>query len=118
MVRDLTITPGARLATVGLLILTLLAGGGNLWATYGQVGAVRAAEARAARAAATVTQLCETGNEFRAQQASLWDYVIHLSKPPQTAAQRAVVARFEHYLHLVTAPRNCRALLARPEVPR
>jgi hypothetical protein len=32
-VADLTITRGARLAAIGLLILTLLTGAGNLWAS-------------------------------------------------------------------------------------
>jgi hypothetical protein len=39
---DLTITRGARLAAVGLLILTLLVGAGNLWASWDEVHAYKA----------------------------------------------------------------------------
>jgi hypothetical protein len=40
---DLTMTRGARLAAIGLLILVLIMGGANLLATYLQVHTVRAA---------------------------------------------------------------------------
>lgn len=109
---DLTMTKGARWAAIGLLGLTLIVGGGNLWATYDQVSAVRAATARAGHAAATVTQLCQAGNEARAQQTGLWNYIIHLSAPPRTPVQRARVAQFERHLHQVFAPRNCQAPLS------
>lgn len=51
-VADLTMTRGARLAAIGLLILTVIIGAGNLWATHDQVGTVRAVAATSARAAA------------------------------------------------------------------
>lgn len=54
--------------------------------------------------------LCQAGNVSRAQQIDLWDYVLSLSKPPQTAEQRAVVAKFEQHLHQVFAPRDCQKL--------
>lgn len=110
---DLTMTRGARYAAIGLLFLTLVVGAGNLWATYDQVGAVRAASARAAHATATVTQLCEAGNEARAEQAGLWDYIIKISGPPPDAAARARLAEFERHLRQVFAPRNCHALTTR-----
>lgn len=109
---DLTMTRGARWASAGLLILTLMVGAGNLWATYDQVGAVRNATARAAHASATVAQLCQAGNEFRAEQAGLWEYILHLSGPPKTARQKHIDAVFVHHLTVVFRPRNCRALLA------
>ena len=62
---------------------------------------------------ASVVQLCVTGNEFRAEQVKLWNYVARLSAPPphETAAQmrqretaiRALVAYVQH----VFAPRDC-----------
>ena len=72
-----------------------------------------AAVHRANRAAATVTQLCMSGNEFRAEQIGLWEYVIRVSKPPahETPAARehrlAVVAAFDAHLHQVFKPRDC-----------
>lgn len=41
---DVTITSGARLAGFGLLILTLIVGGGNLWATHSEIHAAQAAQ--------------------------------------------------------------------------
>jgi len=43
MKADLTITRGARRAVIGLLLLTLITGAGNLLATYLQVQASQAA---------------------------------------------------------------------------
>ena len=60
--------------------------------------------------AASVTQLCQAGNEARAEQVGLWEYLIHLSRPPKTAEGRAVLARFEQHLRAVFRPRNCGAL--------
>jgi hypothetical protein len=103
----------ARFATPGLLALVLLVGGGNLWATYDQVGTVRAAEAASARNAASVAQLCQAGNASRAQQITLWDHFAAISKPPphQTAAQAAArqksVAAILAYIRRVFAPRDC-----------
>jgi hypothetical protein len=44
------ITRGARLATIGLLILTLIVGGANLWATFLVVHANQAAQRRQGQA--------------------------------------------------------------------
>ena len=66
--------------------------------------------------AASVTQLCQAGNEARAQQVQLWQFVVHISRTPphQTPAQAAQRARtvraFEAYLHRVLAPRDCHAI--------
>lgn len=71
---------------------------------------------RATAATASTLQLCQLGNEARAQQIHLWDFIIHLSKGPphETAAERAQRARnlaaFEAYLHHVFAPRHCGAI--------
>lgn len=81
---------------------------GSEGAVYWQAAA---AVARAARAAATEVQLCEAGNTYRAEQAALWDYVIKISGPPRTAAQRGRLALFERHLRQVSAPRNCQAPL-------
>lgn len=106
----------ARYATPGLLALVLLIGGGNLWATYDQAGAVR-------RAAATTTQLCEAGNMARAQQVTLWDHFAAISKPPphqtpaQAAARRKSIAGILAYIRHVFAPRNCQAPLTTRSTP-
>lgn len=108
---ETTLDRNVRRAAAGLLAATLVVGGGNLWATYDQVGNVRAADARAARATATVTELCQSGNQARAETVGLWDYIIRLSPPPKTAQQRAVLAEFERHLRAVFAPHDCAALL-------
>jgi hypothetical protein len=51
--------------------------------------------------------LCESSNHARAQQISLWGYVLSLGGPPKTAAQRKVIAEFEAHLHKIYAPRDC-----------
>lgn len=42
---DLTISRGAKRAAIGLLILTLLVGGGNLWASWNEERGVQQAAA-------------------------------------------------------------------------
>lgn len=46
---DLTITRGARRAAIGLLILTLLVGAGNLWASWNEERGTRHAAASSCR---------------------------------------------------------------------
>lgn len=90
-------TRGAAYAMVFLFVLSFLLAGGSYWL--------------AVRNAATVEQLCEAGNEARAEQIANWDYIIKLSGPPPTAHGRAVLAEFEHHLRAEFAPRNCSAPL-------
>ena len=110
---DLTMTRGARWAATGLLILTLVVGGGNLWATYDQVGSVRAAEAASARSAASIVQLCQAGNVARAQQLQLWEHLVAIAVPPphetrgQMRRRLATTQAFLVYVGKVFAPRNC-----------
>lgn len=88
----------------------LIAGAAILIVWFGSIGG---AYYLAAHNAASVVQLCQAGNDARAQQIGLWTYILGISKPPayQTAAQRRqhdqVVAKFEAHLHHVFAPRNC-----------
>jgi hypothetical protein len=71
---------------------------------------------RAQRNTASITQLCQLGNDSRAQQIRLWQFVISISRPPphETAKQerqrQATLRTFEAYLHRVFAPRDCSAL--------
>ena len=102
-------TPGALHATVFLFLFSLVLAGANLAFTAHEINAVRRAEA-------SVTQLCQAGNEARAQQVGLWTYIIHISKPPphESAAQRrqrlATVKAFDAHLHQIFAPRDCQAI--------
>ena len=99
-------TRGARYAVVFLFVLTLALAGANLLFTSALVH-------RAAAAKASVTQLCQSGNEARQQQIDLWAFVIQISPPPahQSAAeavQRAhVLHRFALRLHKIFAERDC-----------
>jgi hypothetical protein len=100
------ITPGAARAVVFLFVLTFLLAAGSYWLS---VRAVRGE----ITSRASVVQLCETGNGFRAQQVTLWTHLIAISQPPphQTAAQRkqreALTRKFLAYVRTVFAKRDC-----------
>jgi hypothetical protein len=54
--------------------------------------------------------LCQSGNDARAKQVGLWEYVIHISPPPKTAQARKGITDFEAYLHTLFRPRDCNKL--------
>jgi hypothetical protein len=101
-------TAGARRAFITLLVISFALAGMNLLFTARQVHAARAASA-------SVVQLCQLGNESRAQQVSLWEHLVTISKPPphETAAQRrrrlANTRAFLAYVRAVFRPRDCAA---------
>lgn len=101
-------TRGARYSVVFLTLLTFLLAG---TAYHLSVSAVQGSIA----SRATVIQLCQAGNEFRAQQVTLWTHLVAISAPPphQTPAQRrarqAFISAFLAYVRQVFAPRNCSA---------
>jgi hypothetical protein len=109
----LDMTPGALRATVFLFVFSLVLAAANLMFTAREVGSVRAAEQAAARSTASVVQLCQLGNESRAQQVILWDHVITISRVPphETAAEKrkrlATVRAFVAYVHRVFKARDC-----------
>ena len=100
------ITPGAAHAIVILFVLAFLLSGASYWLS------VRAVRGEVA-SRATVTQLCLTGNESRAQQITLWTHLVAVSTPPphETAAQRArraeLTREFLAYVRQVFKPRDC-----------
>lgn len=110
-------TPGARRAVVVLFVLSFALAAANLFWTSHEVGAVSGAVRQASHAAATTAQLCEAGNQSRAQQVTLWEHLVAVAQPPphETPAQerqRLATARaFIAYVHKVFAPRNCSAPL-------
>jgi hypothetical protein len=59
--------------------------------------------------------LCLSGNAARAQQVSLWDYILSLSQPSATAAERQRVVAFRAHLQQLFAPRDCAHV--NPETP-
>lgn len=88
------ISAGARRAAVALLFLVLLVGGGNLWATYAQVHAYKASQAReqAQQQAAGVLveqKLCSTLGAIAAL------------KPPPGSATVNPSRAYEQQLHAV-----------------
>lgn len=93
---------------VVLFVLSLLISAGG---SYLSVKAVDGAVS----SRASVVQLCQAGNEARAQQVTLWTHLVAISAPPahQTAAQaarrRAVIAAFLRFVRQVFAPRDCSA---------
>jgi hypothetical protein len=67
---------------------------------------------RASGAASAVAQsdrnLCLSGNVSRAQQVSLWNYVLTtVPQQPASPAERTRIAEFKAHLHKLFAPRNC-----------
>ena len=101
-------TRGAARAVVFLFALSFLLAG----AAY--VLSVRAVQGEV-HSRASVVQLCQAGNESRAQQVTLWTHLIQISVPPphQTPAQKAqraaLTGAFLRYVRQVFAPRNCAA---------
>jgi len=89
----------ARAVVTLFLINAVLIAGAYLFITHA------AREASGARAAQMA--LCRSSNTARANEVNLWEFLIHLSQPPKTAQGREVLARFEHHLHTVFAPRDC-----------
>jgi hypothetical protein len=51
--------------------------------------------------------LCLSGNVARAQQISLWNYILSSSHQPATPAQREQIAKFQAHLQQLFAPRDC-----------
>jgi hypothetical protein len=102
------ITPGAARAVVTLFVLSFLLSGAAYWL------AVRAVDGQV-RSRASVVQLCQAGNESRAQQVTLWTHLVAISTPPphETPAARArrqkLTREFLAYVRQVFAPRNCAA---------
>lgn len=84
---------------------------------FAVAGSAYLLSSRAARAQiasrATVVQLCEAGNDFRARQVGLWVHLVTISRPPshETAAQRQQrledTAAFLAYVRQVFSPRKC-----------
>lgn len=111
--------PGVRMsrqgrrAVVSLFILSLFLAAANLLFTSSLIHRETANRERADAARASVTQLCESGNEFRRQQVQLWEYLVSVSRPPpgQTAAERLqrekTTRLFLAHIHHVFAPRDC-----------
>ena len=97
-----------RYAVVSLFILSFLLAGASWWLS------VRAVQGEIGNRA-SVVQLCQAGNDSRAQQVTLWTHLIAISAPPphQTAAQKAarekLVTGFLAYVRKVFAPRDCTA---------
>lgn len=102
------ITTGALYSVVVLFVITCTLAAGNLFFTSSEV-------ARLQGTRASVVQLCQAGNDARAQQVTLWTHLVAISAPPahQTAAQaarrRAVIAAFLRFVRQVFAPRDCSA---------
>jgi hypothetical protein len=64
------------------------------------------------RTSASNLALCQASNTARHQQIELWDFLLSLGKPPQTAAQRKAITDFRAHLAAIYAPRDCAHLQA------
>jgi hypothetical protein len=92
--------------TIGSLCLDLLLTG---W-VYHVSSQAHGTAAELARTSASNLALCQASNVSRAQTIDLWKYVEGLGTKPQTAAQKAQVAKFDRYLNTLYGPRDCAAL--------
>ena len=107
-----TVSQGTARAFVVLAALSLL-----LSAASGFI-AVRAVQGELS-SRASVVQLCQAGNDSRAQQLGLWTHIIAISAPPphQDAAQKAqraaVIRQFLAYVRKAFGPRDCNHLAGR-----
>ena len=101
-------TLGARHAIVFLFVLSFLLAGASFWLSVRTVHGQLASRA-------SVVQLCQAGNESRAQQITLWTHLVAISAPPphESAAQRArreaLVRQFFAFVRKVFAARDCGA---------
>jgi hypothetical protein len=101
-------TRGAARAVVTLFVLSFLLSGAAYWL------AVRAVDGQV-RSRASVVQLCQAGNESRAQQVTLWTHLVAISAPPphETPAQKQrrqkLTREFLAYVREVFKARNCAA---------
>jgi hypothetical protein len=66
------------------------------------------------RTSASNLALCQAGNVARHQQIDLWDFLLGLGKPPQTAQERKTVTEFKAHLADIYAPRDCAHLRPSP----
>lgn len=102
------ITPGAARAVVTLFVLSFLLAGASFWLS------VRTVQGQIT-SRASVTQLCQAGNESRAQQVTLWTHLVAMNVPPphETPAQKqkrqALTREFLAYVRTIFAPRDCTA---------
>jgi len=100
------ISRGAARAVVFLFALTFLLSAGSYWLS------VRAVHGEITNRA-TVVQLCQAGNDSRAQQVTLWTHLIAISQPPphETAAQKrqrqATITGFLQFVRKVFKARDC-----------
>jgi hypothetical protein len=76
-------------------------------------GAAASARTATSAVAQSDRSLCLSGNAARAQQVSLWNYI--LSQPPATPAERERVVKFKAHLQKLFAPRDCAHV--NPETP-
>ena len=106
-----TVGQGTARAFVILAVIAVIVAGASSWL------AVRAVQGEV-KSRASVVQLCETGNGFRAQQVTLWEHIIAISAPPpretpaQHRARAALLASFRQYVRQVFAARDCSRLPA------
>src|SRR5204863_8152593 len=101
-----TVSPSAAQAIVILFALAFLLAGASFWLS------VRTVQGQIT-SRASVVQLCQAGNESRAQQVTLWTHLVAISRPPphETAAQKrqrqALIREFLAYVRKVFARRDC-----------
>ena len=103
-----TVSQRTARAFVFLVVLSFLVAGASSWF------AVRAVQGEIA-SRASVVQLCQSGNDSRAQQITLWTHLAAISTPPphETPAQEqrrlALVRQLLGYVRKIFQARDCTA---------
>jgi len=97
------------IAIISLALDMILTAGLTVVAIQAHHASSAAASARTAASAVARSDrdLCLSSNASRAQQVSLWNYILALSRPPATPAERERVTTFKAHLQQLFAPRNC-----------
>jgi hypothetical protein len=69
---------------------------------------------RATSNAVTLTELCQSGNDFRTDQITLWKFIVNLNRQPRTPAEQEAINRFYKYVQRVFKLRDCSKVTNQP----
>lgn len=113
---DVLVTVIATAATVVAVHALGSASSANSHAASADASAAAATAAEQALHSAQVSG-CESGNQSRAGELAVWDYLLKASKPT-SAKQAAQLAAFDQFLKATFAPRDCAVVYALKPQPK
>ncbi len=113
---DVLVTVVATVATVVAVHALGRASSANSHAASAAASAAAATGAEQALHSAQVSG-CESGNQSRAGELAVWDYLLKASKPT-SAKQAAQLAAFDQFLKATFAPRDCQQMYSLKPQPK